>query len=223
MKNNLVIFGDSFSTNFSTNNSVLLEESWPVLLSKKLNLNLINHSLIGACNGEITHEFFKKYKDIKNDDIVIIEIGFFNRIFEQFTGTTFMLNSGHEKFESFEIEFYKRKCLKLDTHIYLDLLKFEFICDYLTKRNIKFLIWCIDGRLDVNELPHAHNHLYYSLYSNFSKNFIKFNNEFSLMDEVVEKSPSFWINNSDKHFNKLGHEYFFLYLYDIIAGNKKII
>jgi hypothetical protein len=45
------------------------------------------------------------------------------------------------------------------------------------------------------------------------------------MDEVIEKNPKFWVNNSDKHFNKLGHEYFFLYLYDIIKGiqRKKLI
>ena len=120
MKNNLIIFGDSFSTHFTTNNSVVLEESWPVLLSKKLNLNLINNALPGASNGEITNEIFKKYDDIKDDDIVILEIGFFNRILEQFSGTTFMLGYNDDRFDELDFKFYTRKVLNMDsatTHI----------------------------------------------------------------------------------------------------------
>ena len=40
--NNLYIFGDSFSTNFTSTNEVEINDSWPILLSEKLNLNLIN-------------------------------------------------------------------------------------------------------------------------------------------------------------------------------------
>ena len=63
--NNLIIFGDSFSTHFTNDDSVKIEESWPVLLSEKLGLKLINHALIGACNGEIINKFFKEYECIK--------------------------------------------------------------------------------------------------------------------------------------------------------------
>lgn len=219
--NNLVVFGDSFSTNFTNDKSVKIEESWPVLLSQKLNLNLINKALPGASNGEITNEVFKEYNDIKDNDIVILEIGFFNRILEQFSGTTFMLGYDDHRFDDLDFKFYTRKSLNLDMYIKQDLIKFEFICEYLKKRNIKFLIWCIDGVLDVKEQPHSYNQLNYSLYKNFSENFVHFNKKFSLMDEIIEKYPKFWVNNSDKHFNKLGHEFFFLYLYDIITGKER--
>ena len=33
---NLYIFGDSFSTNFSTIHEIELQDSWPILLSNKL-------------------------------------------------------------------------------------------------------------------------------------------------------------------------------------------
>jgi len=219
--NNLVVFGDSFSTHYSTDNSVLLEESWPILLSKELNLNLINHSLPGACNGEITNEVFKRYSDINDGDIVIVEIGFFNRILEQFTGTTFMLGYDDARFDDLDFKFYSRKSLNLDLYIKQDLVKFEFICEYLKKRNIKFLIWFIDGELNPKDNPQSYNQLRYSLHNNFSEYFIQFNGKFSLMDEIIEKNPNFWVNKSDKHFNKIGHEYFFLYLYDIIIGNER--
>ena len=220
---NLVVFGDSFSTHFTTNNSVVLEESWPVLLSKELNLNLVNNALPGASNGEITNEVFKKYDDIKDDDIVILEIGFFNRILEQFSGTTFMLGYNDDRFDELDFKFYTRKVLNMDSYIMQDFIKFQFICEYLSKRNIKFLVWCIDEMVDPKETPMAHNRFFKYFYKNFESNFVKFNNEFGLMSNVVEKNPQFWVNNSDKHFNKLGHEYFFLYLYDIILGIKKII
>ena len=93
-------------------------------------------------------------------------------------------------------------------------LGFKFICEYLSKRNIKFLVWCIDEMVDPKETPMAHNRFFKYFYKNFESNFVKFNNEFGLLSNVVEKNPQFWVNNSDKHFNKLGHEYFFLYLYE---------
>ncbi len=218
---NLIVFGDSFSTHFTTNNSVLLEESWPVLLSEKLNLNLINNALPGACNGEITNEIFKKYNDINDNDIVIIEIGFFNRILEQFSGTTFMLGYNDDRFDELDFNFYSRKILNMDSYIMQDFIKFEFICEYLKRRNIKFLVWCIDDIVDPKDNPKAHNRFFKYFYDKFNANFIKFNREFGLMTNIVEKNPQFWVNNSDKHFNKLGHEYFFLYLYDIIIGKER--
>ncbi len=219
--NNLVVFGDSFSTHFSNNNSVKIEESWPILLSEKLNLNLINNALPGACNGEITNEIFKKYDDINNDDIVIIEIGFFNRILEQFSGTTIMLPYDTNRFDELDCKFYSRKILDLDEYIKQDLIRYEFICEYLEKRNINFLIWCVDDMVEPKDNPKAHNRFFKYFYNKFSTNFIKFNEEFGLMTNVVEKNPNFWIDKSDKHFNKLGHEYFFLYLYDIIREKER--
>ena len=44
----LYIFGDSFSTNFSTINEIELQDSWPILLSNKLNCSL-PHGYVRMC------------------------------------------------------------------------------------------------------------------------------------------------------------------------------
>jgi hypothetical protein len=217
MENNLIIFGDSMSTNYSTDDSVLIDDSWPVLLSNKLKFNLINHSLIGASNGEIINKFFKEYDCIKSNDIVIFEIGFFNRVLDVFKNTTVAL--GYDtRFSKIEMDFFKYKALNLDEYIAQDFIKIEFICEYLKTKNIQFYIWCIDNYNKDKTNQFSIFQFEQHLYNKFKNNFIKYNDEFSIMESLIEKNPSFWVNNSDKHFNKMGHEYFFLYLYHILNG-----
>ena len=178
---NLIIFGDSFSTNFTHKNDVLENESWPSLLSDKLNLNLLNYAMIGACNGEIINRFFKEYQNIKNGDIVIFEIGFYNRILDPFQNTTVAL--GYDtRFSKIEMDFFEYKSLDLETE------------------------------------KNAYEHFFYSLRDKFSNNIIKYNEKFSFFEEFVNKNPKYWSANSDKHFNKLGHNDFFLYLYQYIQS-----
>ena len=133
--NNLYIFGDSFSTNFTSTNEVEINDSWPVLLSEKLNLNLINHAIIGASNGEIINKFFEKYEDIKKDDIVIFEIGFYNRVLDPFQNTTVAIEYD-DRFIKVEMDFFEYKSLDMDEYIKQDLVKMEFIFNYL-KMNSK--------------------------------------------------------------------------------------
>ncbi len=217
--NNLIVFGDSFSTHYTTNDSVNIEDSWPKLLSKKLGLELINHSLIGGCNGEILNKFFKEYECIKKDDIIILEIGFFNRLLDQFKNTTIHLEFD-ERFDELDFQFFSRKVLNMDEYIRQDIIKYAFICEYLKQRGNKFYLWCLDRELSFKDEPTAYNEFNSSIVNKFYENLIKFKNKYSLMDVVIEKNPKFWVNNSDKHFNKLGHEYFFLYLYGVITGTQ---
>ena len=128
--NNLYIFGDSFSTNFTSTNEVEINESWPVLLSEKLNLNLINHAIIGASNGEIINKFFEKYENIKKDDIIIFEIGFYNRVLDPFQNTTIAIGYD-DRFTKVEMDFFEYKSLDMDEYIRQDLRKMEFIFNYL--------------------------------------------------------------------------------------------
>ena len=55
---NLYIFGDSFSTNFSTINEIELEESWPILLSNKLNYELKSYASPGISNYGILNKIY---------------------------------------------------------------------------------------------------------------------------------------------------------------------
>lgn len=215
--NNLHIFGDSFSTHFTTNDSVELNDCWPVLLSSKLKLNLINHSLIGCSNGEILNRFFKDYESIEDGDTVIIEIGFYNRILDHFKNTTISL-AYDTRFIPIEKQFFEFKTLDMDEYIRQDLIKFEFIAHYLKMRNVKFYIWCLDSEIKRNE-KFAFTQFNDSLAKKYRDNFVTFNTRYSLMDEIIEQSPSFWVNKSDKHLNKIGHEFFFRYLYDVMMGN----
>jgi len=225
--NNLIVFGDSFSTHFTTNDSVKIEESWPHLLSKELGMGVINHSLVGGCNGEIINKFFKEYDCIQSNDIVILEIGFFNRLLDHFKNTTIHLEFD-DRFDELDFEFFSRKVLDMDEYIKQDIIKYGFICEYLKQRGNKFYLWCLDRELSPKKEPYAHAQFHISLIKKFESNLIKFNNKYSLMGEVIEKTPKYWVNNSDKHFNKTGHLFFFQYLYDIILcktekENKKII
>jgi hypothetical protein len=199
--NNLYIFGDSFSTNFTSTNEVEINESWPVLLSKKLNLNLINHAIIGACNGEIINKFFEKYENIKKDDIVIFEIGFYNRVLDPFQNTTIAIGYD-DRFIKVEMDFFEYKSLDMDEYIRQDLRKMEFIFNYLKTIGVKFYIWCIDRDLDPIKEKYGFSHFEF-VTRKFPDNVIQYNNQY-------------WCSDGDKHFNKLGHLEFFQYLYPYI-------
>jgi len=215
---NLIIFGDSFSTNFTHKNEVDVFDSWPNLLAKELNLNLFNYAMIGACNGEIINRFFKEYQNIKKGDIVIFEIGFYNRVLDPFQNTTVAI--GYDKrFSKLEMDFFEFKALDLDEYIKQDLIKIEFILNYLKKIGVDFYIWCIDRKLHFKKEKKSYEQFFYSLNEKFNQNIIKYNDEYSFFDEFVQKNPKYWSAESDKHFNKLGHNDIFLYLYQYIQKN----
>ena len=213
--NNLYIFGDSFSTNFTSTNEVEINDSWPVLLSEKLNLNLINHAIIGASNGEIINKFFEKYEDIKKDDIVIFEIGFYNRVLDPFQNTTVAIGYD-DRFIKVEMDFFEYKSLDMDEYIKQDLVKMEFIFNYLKTIGVKFYIWCIDRDLDPIKEKYGFSHFQFVVRHKFSDNIIQYNNQFSFFDNFIKKNPQYWCSDGDKHFNKLGHLEFFQYLYPYI-------
>ena len=212
---NLIIFGDSFSTNFTHKNEVDISDSWPNLLANELQFNLLNYAMIGACNGEIINRFFNEYENIKKGDIVIFEIGFYNRVLDPFKNTTVAI--GYDKrFSKIEMDFFEYKALNLDEYIKQDLIKLQFIFHYLKSIGVEFYIWCIDKNLDIKKEKNAYEEFFYNLKHKFFDNILLYNNQFSFFEEFVNKNPKYWSSNSDKHFNKLGHNDFFLYLYPYI-------
>ena len=54
----LYIFGDSFSTNFSTINEIELQDSWPILLSNKLGYELKSFASAGISNYGILNTIY---------------------------------------------------------------------------------------------------------------------------------------------------------------------
>ena len=81
---NLYIFGDSFSTNFSTINEIEIEDSWPNLLADKMGYTLKNFASAGISNYGILNSIYKnlEIKKIDYSDLVIIGFTFYDRIYD---------------------------------------------------------------------------------------------------------------------------------------------
>jgi hypothetical protein len=87
MKNNLYIFGCSYSADFEMSGVKKQYESykngwpksWSEILSEKLNMTLVNKARGGFGNDAIFDEFCIESDKIKKDDIVIIGWSYFNR------------------------------------------------------------------------------------------------------------------------------------------------
>lgn len=208
MKNNLYIFGDSFSTNFSTDSSVKLEDSWPMLFKEKYNVK--NFAKAGYCNGEIVKSIIINAEKIKKNDIVIIEIGFFDRIYDEFENQTFVFRD--KRFKKYEIKYYREKYEFINNYIENYLLKFRFILDYLELKKVKCYYWFIDNIPD--DIGNNFNLL------GDTNKIIKYNNNVSMFNYFVENNPEFWVNDGDMHFNKLGHNQFFNLINEKINNNR---
>jgi len=202
----LFVFGDSFSTNYTLDNQVKVEESWPVLLSDALNCKLLNYANAGMCNGEIINRFIQHYYEIEADDMVVIQTGFFSRFLNPFTNSTIFANdilsgSEHKNLDSNtkqDYDFYRQYMLTLDTYITHDMLKYKFILDYLSIRNIKFFLWSVD--------PHPFLDKY--IINNFSERYMLYPKDW----ERITSDRKFWAGN-DKHFNAPAHSFVFEWFY----------
>jgi hypothetical protein len=107
--NNLWIFGDSFCTTCHPNqrsdnmkgylSSVEINEidSWSELLSKKLNLNLINLAKGGNSNYQIFQDFCDYCHLIKENDIVIIGWGLIQKFRISENNKFLNINSGNNR------------------------------------------------------------------------------------------------------------------------------
>lgn len=196
---NIFVFGDSFSTNYTLDNQVSPQESWPSLLAKKLQRNIKNYANAGMCNGEIINRFMQRYHEIDSEDIVILETGFFSRVLNPFTNSTLFVNdilneSDHKNLNSNSPQdylFYKQYVLNMDTYIMHDVLKYKFILDYLTVKKIEFYVWSVD------EDKQLRSHLF----DKFSKHYLMYPKDW----EHIVNNPAHWAGN-DKHFNAKAHQ-----------------
>jgi hypothetical protein len=144
---NLYIFGDSFSTNFSTIDEVTIEESWPVLLSNKLNYKLQSYASAGISNYGILHKIYNNIDSLGKDDIVIIGITFYDRLYDFWKNIGIDLRNDDIKgFNESEIEFYKHKLSKKNEMMqYTEnaLLQYNFIIENLIRYTYVFF-WNMD-------------------------------------------------------------------------------
>ena len=84
MKHKLWVFGDSLSVGynpFNTNGYLYPKPNWwSNILADKLNMESENPSGVGNSNYQIRHKLYESFGDIKENDIIIFQFTFHNRI-----------------------------------------------------------------------------------------------------------------------------------------------
>ena len=208
---NLYIFGDSFSTNFSTIDEVSIEESWPVLLSNELGYGLQSFASAGISNYGILNTIYTN-SNFDKDDIVIIGMTFYDRLYDFWKNIgIYLRNDDIIGFNDVEILFYKNKIIDTNgmmQYTYNALLQYDFIIKSLIQTtNVYF--W----NMDKCGLP-----LFNDMINRYHKNYIKPKGHRCWID-VCNETPLWWQKNNDRHFGKTGHKEFFRYLYQYIQSN----
>jgi hypothetical protein len=209
---NLYIFGDSFSTNFSTIDEIQLEESWPVLLSNKLGYELKSYASAGISNYGILNRIYDNLDLTKIDesDIVIIGITFYDRLYDFWKNIGIDLrNNDSIGFTENEVNFYQEKIVNTNgmmQYTQTALLQYDFIISSLKKITPNVLFW----NMDKCGLP-----IFTKMVKSNRKNYIKPIGEVCWID-YCNSNKLWWQTNNDRHFGKTGHLEFFEYLYPYI-------
>ncbi len=208
----LYIFGDSFSTNFSAINEIKLEESWPVLLSNKLNYELKSYASPGISNYGILNCIYDNIdlSKLDKDDVVIIGITFYERLYDFWKHIGIDLkNDNTENLTENEINFYKEKILDfygMMRYTKNSLKQYDFIINSIKRITPNVFFWNIENCY----LP-----IFQTIIESNSKNYIKPFDKSCWID-YCHSNPLWWQTNGDKHFGKTGHKEFFEYLYQYI-------
>lgn len=209
---NLYIFGDSFSTNFSTIDEIQLEESWPILLSNKLGYELKSYASAGISNYGILNRIYDNLDLSKIDetDILIIGITFYDRLYDFWKNIGIDLrNNDTTGFTENEVNFYQEKILNTNgmmQYTQTALLQYNFIINSLKKVTPNVLFW----NMDKCGLP-----IFEKMVKSNRKNYIKPFDEVCWID-YCNSNKLWWQTNNDRHFGKTGHLEFFQYLYPYI-------
>jgi hypothetical protein len=205
----LYIFGDSFSTNFSTINEIELKDSWPILLSKKLGYELKSFASAGMSNYGILNTIYNNSNFDKND-VVIIGITFYDRLYDFWKNVGIDLrNNDTAGFTENEINFYQEKIINTNgmmQYTQTALLQYNFIIDSIKNITPNVYFW----NMDKCGLP-----LFNEMIKKNQKTYIKPFNETCWID-YCNSNPKWWQTNDDRHFGKTGHLEFFQYLYPYI-------
>lgn len=224
----LICFGDSYTADFKDNliptyieykkwYGDTFPKSWPILLSEKLNIELLNYGIGGTCNDIIFETFIKKINVLKKNDIVIIGWTFLtrfkwyndkgdnfvsilsnehkNRNISKETATEILVNRSNTKWSE-DVELKKEIIIKLSELI-----------------GFKIYFWSIDSNIknELNEIHLCCNQLSVD------------DNILILMKKLGGKN----INEEtqglveDRHFGESGHIILSELFYDHILNFKK--
>lgn len=178
---------------------------WPVLLSNRLNIDLINHGKCGASNDYILDSIIKNFNNIKEGDYVIVGKTLYQRfdVKNNLTGDFFHVSGYGEKNLIDKYRYFLRNDEEVEillNYAYYFAsdpifkerqdLRFNFIKDRLVEKNIFYYEWM------------------------FLDNIIK---DFELIK--TQSKNEF----DDGHFSFKGHQQMCDYIYEIIQNPKKLI
>ena len=218
MKNKLYVYGDSFSTNYSTDGSHVDKEfSWPYLLRDELGLEIVDQGHAGISNQGLLQMIYRNFNP--NDaHTVIIGLTFFNRTYDFYKngGVDILHNTKEQLLEKgifdYEIDFYTKRLEDEDgyrRYVQQLLEQYLFIFKIMKQLNINFHFWCLDSLQGI--------HAFDVMKSQYKEHFIPNpNGEDAWFKPYIDKKTEWWQKNSDRHFSKFGHSEFFQYLYGYI-------
>ena len=210
--NTLYIFGDSFSTNFSSINEISVEESWPELLSNKLGYELKSYASPGISNYGILQTIYENLdlNRLDNKDVVVIGITFYERIYDFWKGIGIDFKGNNfEQFTKNEVNFYEEKIMDnigMKHYTKNALTQYDFIINSIKKITPNIFFWNMDN---------TDLYIFQKMIENNHKNYLKPFGEKCWIDYCYS-NKEWWQTNNDKHFGKTGHKEFFQYLYQYI-------
>lgn len=202
MKNKLWVFGDSFSFNYK----IKLENSWPHILSSKLNMDLNLLSNPGASNFQIYLKVLDNIKFFSEKDLIIISTSWNDRYF-------IPLYSHGMNLEEILFNVKSNQSINLLDKYYID--NFDYDKNYFFNKNLFINLFSILYKLNI--------HFFYWNLMNFNigyeKNLIRTKKDsIEFFYDWFNDDSSMWLENGtgDKHLGLNGSEVLANHFYENI-------
>jgi len=193
----LWVFGCSFATGFNQEGNDL-NYHWPLLLSEKLNCELVNFGSPGLCNWDNILKFIDVRDEMNSEDVVVFEFTFFDRI-------NLYPHIAHIKeFKEYFAKNDYNKFAQKNKDVNFDWFK-KHILTYCKNKNIKLYCITAEGQysIDFDRYFNIINFIPAPNHSNKNPNY-------SFYTGWQDDNEETWIHYAnktyDKHFNRLGHE-----------------
>ena len=218
MKNKLWVFGDSFTAEYYENNNYknyveykkgVAPIIWSNLLSKKINLEVINHAKCGASNYTIFNQLIKSIDDINENDIVIIGWSYITRYISGDPNTRTLIEGPIGPFSKITCDeiFFNRNltCWGDEVSSWIKLIN-----RYSNLKSINIFHWSADERVFNSDIDIL------------DKKFIVTNEDLSIYNYFNQKNIKFTIkqetNNliDDLHCSQIGHNLMCDFIYNKI-------
>lgn len=203
-----------------------IPESWPTLLSEKLESNLQNQGKGSASNDHILRSFMENFSKIRTDDIVII--GWTHIV--RFPWVVDDDDNGHEFIDVNPVFSTEQLSEKTKNEILVNRTYLPWQRDLLIKINfIKFL--CEKNQINLYFWTSCHDTFDYLHKMNNTQNFITYENWDNIFQYIysdihnqltmIKTETNYEIH--DSHLGEIGHKMKAQLFYEFISNNKDII